>query len=142
MGLSFSVPNECKTPPSLRNIFKVIYKDLNIKNENNNLDKWAEQGVLLLNCSLTVRQYKSNSHKKFWEKHTNKLIKYISENSKKLIFVLWGKDAQKNKKFIDDKHIILESSHPSPLSFSKGFNNCNHFNLINNYLDTKINWQT
>lgn len=142
MGLAFSVPNECKTPPSLKNIFKILDKDLNIKNTNNNLESWAKQGVLLLNCSLTVRQYKSNSHKKFWEKYTNNLIKYISENSEKIIFVLWGRDAQKKKIFIDKKHIILESSHPSPLSYYKGFNNCNHFTIINNILKEKINWKT
>ena len=142
MGLAFSVPNESKIPPSLRNIFKILDKDLNIKNINNNLEPWAKQGILLLNCSLTVRQYKSNSHKKFWEEYTNNLIKYISDNSKKIIFVLWGKDAQKKKKLINNKHLILESSHPSPLSFYKGFNNCNHFNIINKNLEQKINWNT
>lgn len=139
MGLSFSVPDKCKMPPSLRNIFKEIKSDLGIEISSTDLTPWAKQGVLLMNCALTVCQHKSNSHKKHWNKYTDKIIKYISENHSDIIFILWGNFAKNKKKFIDtEKHIILESVHPSPLSARRGFFGCKHFSKVLEY--KKINW--
>ena len=146
MGLCFSVPNECKMPPSLRNIFKEIKNDIGIENKNKDLTSWAKQGILLLNTSLTVRQYNSNSHKKVWKKYTDKIINYISKNHDHIIFVLWGRDAQSKKKFINDKHTILESAHPSPFSANRGFFGNKHFSKINELLKNNnlkpIDWST
>ena len=137
-------------PPSLKNIFKEIKNDLNIDNQNSDLTCWAKQGVLLLNSSLTVRQYCSNSHKKFWEQKNvtvDNIFKYISNKLNNIIFVLWGNYAKKKKKFINtNKHHILESVHPSPLSAHRGFFGNKHFSKINTILDkhnhSPINWQT
>ncbi len=147
-GLSFSVPKEVKTPPSLINIFKEIENDLNIKNHGKgDLTKWAEQGVLLLNSTLTVRKNMAGSHQnRGWEQFTDKVISTISSKKEGVIFLLWGKFAQKKQKLIDkSKHHILMSSHPSPLSSYRGFLGCKHFSECNKILKkenkTEINWQ-
>lgn len=145
MGLCFSVNDNVKTPPSLKNIFKELNTEYNKTRNSSNLEQWAKQGVLLLNTALSVRQYSSNSHKKEWIQFTNKIIEYISKNSKnRIIFVLWGNNAKMKGEFIDKtKHIILESGHPSPLSVKKFLGN-NHFIQINEYLaknkDKQIDW--
>ena len=147
MGLSFSVPNNVKLPPSLKNIYKCIENTCDIKMDynNGNLTKWAEQGVLLLNKTLTVFEKLSNSHKKIWKGFAEDLITYISNNTDQIIFVLWGNDAKSLKKYIDiNRHYILEYTHPSPLSRNP-FINCNHFTEINKILTNnnkeKIDWK-
>jgi len=147
-GLSFSVSDETRTPPSLVNIFKEIDRDLGIKNYGKgNLTHWAKQGVLLLNATLTVRKDEAGSHqKKGWEEFTDKVISKISERKKGVIFLLWGKFAQNKQKLIDkNKHHILISSHPSPLSAYRGFLGCGHFSVCNEILKnqnkTEINWE-
>jgi uracil-DNA glycosylase len=147
-GLSFSVTEGIKTPPSLVNIFKEIESDLKINNDGKrDLTKWAKQGVLLLNATLTVRENTAGSHQnKGWEQFTDQIISTISEEKKDLVFLLWGKFAQKKTKLIDkNKHHILMSSHPSPLSSYRGFLGCKHFSECNNILErdnkTEINWQ-
>ena len=147
-GLSFSVTQGIKTPPSLVNIFKEIESDLKINNHGKgDLKKWAKQGVLLLNATLTVRENTPGSHQnKGWEQFTDQIISTISEERKDLVFLLWGKFAQKKTKLIDkNKHHILMSSHPSPLSSYRGFLGCKHFSECNNILErdnkTEINWQ-
>ncbi len=149
-GLSFSVQDDVKIPPSLKNIFQELKYEYNdfIIPVNGNLTKWAEQGVLMLNSSLTVIENKPNSHQSIWTPFTNIIIKKISEKNNGCVFMLWGNDAKKyiKKKTIDiQKHYILEASHPSPLSANKGgwFGN-NHFKLTNQYLELHnkkiINW--
>jgi len=147
-GLSFSVPNGIQIPPSLVNIFKEIESDLNIKNHRKgDLTKWAKQGVLLLNATLTVAADKAGSHQnKGWEQFTDKVISIISEERKGIIFLLWGKFAQNKQKLINkNKHHILTSSHPSPLSSYRGFLGCKHFSECNKILNrenkTEINWK-
>ena len=147
-GLSFSVTEGIKTPPSLVNIFKEIESDLKIYNHGKgDLTKWAKQGVLLLNATLTVRENTAGSHQnKGWEQFTDQIISTISEEKKDLVFLLWGKFAQNKAKLIDkNKHHILMSSHPSPLSSYRGFLGCKHFSECNNILkrdnETEINWQ-
>ncbi len=147
-GLSFSVPKEVNTPPSLMNIFKEIENDLNIKNQGKgDLTKWAEQGVLLLNSTLTVRKNMAGSHQnKGWEQFTDKVISTISSKKEGVIFLLWGNFAQNKQKLIDkSKHHILMSSHPSPLSSYRGFIGCKHFSECNKILKkenkTEINWK-
>ena len=147
-GLSFSVSEETRTPPSLVNIFKEIESDLKINNHGKgDLTKWTEQGVLLLNATLTVRSNTAGSHQnKGWEEFTNQIISKISEERKEVIFLLWGKVAQKKTKLIDkNNHHILMSSHPSPLSSYRGFLGCKHFSECNKILKrenkTEINWQ-
>lgn len=147
-GLSFSVTEGIKTPPSLVNIFKEIESDLKINNHGKgDLTKWAKQGVLLLNATLTVRENTAGSHQnKGWEQFTDQIISTISEERKNLVFLLWGKFAQNKTKLIDkNKHHILMSSHPSPLSSYRGFLGCKHFSECNNILKrdnkTEINWQ-
>ena len=121
MGLSFSVPKEINIPPSLKNIYKELKDDLNIENLHGDLTNWNKQGVLLLNRSLTVREGKSNSHKKMWNGFMEKVIEYINEKKSNCVFILWGNDAKKLKKLINnDKHLILEGTHPSPLGANKG----------------------
>lgn len=137
MGLSFSVPNDIKRPPSLNNIFKELENDLNIKNENNDLTSWAKQGVLLLNTVLTVEQGLANSHKnKGWEIFTDNVIKYIDENKNNVVFILWGNNAREKKKIIKNNYII-ESNHPSPLSACRGFFGSKPFSKTNEYLKSK-----
>ena len=147
-GLSFSVPKGVKTPPSLVNIFKEIEEDLKINNHGKgDLTKWAEQGVLLLNATLTVRSNMAGSHQnKGWEQFTDKVISTISEEREGIIFLLWGRFAQNKSKLIEkSKHHILMSSHPSPLSSYRGFLGCKHFSECNEILKrenkTEINWQ-
>ncbi len=136
-GLSFSVPSDQKRPPSLRNIFLELEKDLNIKRNNNNLSDWARQGVLLLNSIMTVEKSKPLSHKKIgWETFTDEIIKKISNKNEPVIFVLWGNYAKSKKILINaEKHIIIESTHPSPLSATRGFFNSQPFSKINKHLN-------
>jgi len=147
MGLSFSVPKGINIPPSLKNIFKELKDDLNIENLHGDLTKWNKQGVLLLNRSLTVRQGQSNSHKKMWNGFMEKVVEYINENKKNCVFILWGNDAKKLKKLINnDKHLILEGTHPSPLGANKGgFFGGKYFSKTNKYLKIHkkkiINWK-
>ena len=148
-GLCFSVNDGIKHPPSLVNIFKEIEQDLGIYcPENGNLMSWADQGVLLLNATLTVRAHNAGSHqKKGWEQFTDAIIKTISTERQNIVFLLWGGLAKKKKKLIDtSKHIVLESGHPSPLSANRGywFGN-NHFSKTNFQLEqvgeTSIDWE-
>ena len=140
-GLSFSVPDGLKHPPSLINIFKEIQNDLNVAYPSSgNLRHWANQGVLLLNATLTVRAGEAGSHqRKGWEQFTDVLIKEISKTSEGIVFMLWGGYAKKKSKLIDgDKHLILNSGHPSPLSANRGYWFGNkHFSTCNSYLNSK-----
>lgn len=135
-GLAFSVNKNVKRPPSLRNIFKELENDLNIKRENNSLFDWAEQGVFLLNSVLSVVVDKPASHKNIgWEEFTNDIIKLINEKSEPVVFILWGNFARSKKKLITNKkHLILESAHPSPLSASRGFFGSKPFSKTNDFL--------
>lgn len=147
-GLCFSVQEEIAIPRSLKNIFKEIQTDLNKEvPENGNLKRWAKQGVLLLNSTLTVQKGKAGSHqRKGWEKFTNAVIKHISENKENIVFLLWGGAAKKKGAKIDkEKHLILETGHPSPLSANRGYWFGNkHFSKTNQYLrkigKEEINW--
>ena len=136
-GLCFSVPNGIKIPPSLRNIFKEIKSDLGHKRENTDFTDLAQQGILFLNTSLSVREKCAGSHVKFWIPYTKEIIKDISKNCDTVIFVLWGNFAKSLKKYIDlNKHFILEAKHPSPLSANRGgFFGCKHFSKINQKLE-------
>jgi len=147
-GLSFSVKNGTKLPPSLKNIFKELESDLGIKNSaNGDLTVWARQGVLLLNSVLTVRSGPPASHKnKGWEKFTDAVIQNLSRSKKDLVFVLWGNYAKNKKKLIDPlKHTIIEGVHPSPLSANSGFFGSKPFSAINHSLSSLgkkiINWK-
>lgn len=147
-GLCFSVNDGIPFPPSLQNIFKEISTELNVPlPPTGNLERWADQGVLLLNATLTVRQSEAGSHqKKGWETFTDAVIKKVSEEKSNVIFLLWGGSAQKKASLIDgSKHLILNSGHPSPLSANRGFWFGNkHFSKANNYLKSlgkqEINW--
>lgn len=146
-GLSFSVPKNVKTPPSLQNIYKEIKADLGYEIPNHgNLSTWAEQGVLLLNAVLTVNAHEPASHKKAgWETFTDNVIKHISEHKTNVVFMLWGSFAQQKEYLIDPKkHLILKATHPSPFSAHRGFFGCKHFSKANNYLKQNglptINW--
>jgi uracil-DNA glycosylase len=146
-GLSFSVQKGVRIPPSLRNIFKELHADVGVPiPSHGNLEHWAQQGVLLLNTVLTVRQGEANSHKgKGWEIFTDKLISLLNERDKPIIFVLWGRPAQQKIKLITNKHhIILQSVHPSPLSASRGFFGSKPFSTINKTLhqlgDKEVDW--
>lgn len=137
-GLSFSVPAGIKIPPSLRNIYKEIERDLGVSPSSSGcLQHWADQGVLLLNAILTVEQAQAGSHqKKGWEAFTDEVIRQLSESRQGVVFLLWGNYAQKKGKIIDrSKHCVLESVHPSPLSAHRGFLGCGHFSAANGYLD-------
>ena len=137
MGLSFSVPDGIDKPPSLVNMFKELYSELNIQpKKSGDLTGWAKQGVLLLNTVLTVRAHQANSHKgKGWEQFTDNIIKKISDNKENVVFLLWGGNARSKKPLIDkNKHLILECAHPSPLSAYNGFFGCGHYKLTNEYL--------
>lgn len=136
-GLCFSVPHGVVPPPSLINIFKELRTDLNIPMpKHGNLEKWAKQGVLLLNATLTVRANQAGSHqKKGWETFTDAVISKLSIERSNLVFILWGNYAQQKTSLINSaKHLILQSVHPSPLSASRGFFGCRHFSSTNNYL--------
>lgn len=147
-GLAFSVQKGIKIPPSLKNIFKEINSDLglNINPLHGDLTSWAEQGVLLLNTVLTVRDGEPASHKnKGWEVFTDKVIKLINEQNRPIVFLLWGGFALSKKPLLNNtKHLILEAAHPSPLSAHNGFFGCKHFSKTNNFLNknniTQINW--
>ena len=145
-GLAFSINNDVKITPSLRNIFKELQNDLNIKRTNTDLSSWAKQGVLLLNSILTVEKDKPLSHSDIgWQEITNFIIKYINDNKNHVVFVLWGNYAKKFKDLIDSKkHYIIESPHPSPLSATRGFFGSKPFSKINNYLiknnQSAIDW--
>ena len=147
-GLSFSVKEGIKIPPSLLNIFKEIESDIGISvdKKNGNLTRWATQGVLLLNSLLTVEKGNPLAHKNFgWEFLTDKLIKVLSEKRKGLVFILWGSHARSKKNLIDSKNnLIIESAHPSPLSAHRGFIGSKPFSKTNDYLiknnSNPINW--
>ena len=147
-GLSFSVPHGVAQPPSLVNIFKEIASDLNIKmSRNGDLTLWADQGVLLLNATLTVELGNAGSHQgKGWEAFTDAAIAALNAQREGLVFVLWGSYAQKKGAFIDEnRHLVLKSTHPSPLSAHRGFFGNHQFSQINDYLvkqnQAPINWQ-
>lgn len=136
-GLCFSVQNGVAPPPSLINIFKELHDDIGIKIPNHgNLTHWAQQGVFLLNASLTVRAGEPMSHAKIgWAAFTDTVIHTISEKKKHVVFMLWGKFAQEKRTLIDEsKHLILKAAHPSPLSAHAGFLGCKHFSKANEYL--------
>lgn len=147
-GLAFSVQKGVKIPPSLLNIYKELHDDLGCYIPNNGyLIPWSDQGVLLLNTSLTVRAHQANSHQNVgWEIFTDNIIKLLNTREEPVIFVLWGSNARRKKALIDSsKHYILESAHPSPLSAYRGFLGCKCFSKINEILkDLKkepIDWQ-
>ncbi len=135
-GLCFSVNKDVKIPPSLRNIFKELKEDLNIERDNTDLSDWALQGILLLNTILTVEKDKPFSHKNLgWNYFTDNIINKINQKKESVIFVLWGNAAREKKKLITNKnHIIIESAHPSPLSYTRGFKNSKPFSKINKIL--------
>jgi len=146
-GLCFSVNDGIDFPPSLRNIFKEIESDLGKPvPASGNLTRWAEQGVLLLNATLTVRAHSAGSHqKRGWEIFTDAVIKELAEKRNGLVFILWGSYAQKKGAFIDrSRHLVLQSAHPSPLSAYNGFFGNHHFSLTNQWLtdhgQTAIDW--
>ena len=144
MGLSFSVPDNIKSPPSLKNIFREIEQDLGIlMPDKGDLTNWAKQGVLLLNTVLTVLPHTPQSHKnKGWEIFTDEIIHYINNNLNNVVFMLWGGYAKKKSSLIDNnKHLILTANHPSPLSANRGgWFGCKHFSQANEYLKEPINW--
>lgn len=136
-GLSFSVPDGVKAPPSLLNIFKELKNDLGIEiSKNGNLEKWAAQGVLLLNASLTVRENEAGSHGRAgWLTFTDHVIEKISSEKEGIVFLLWGNFAQAKQELIDEtKHFVLRAAHPSPLSAARGFFGCKHFSKTNEIL--------
>jgi len=146
-GLCFSVPQGIPKPPSLLNIFKELNADLGIPlPEHGNLEKWADQGVLLINATLTVRDSQAGSHQKQgWETFTNRVIELVSQQKNGVVFLLWGRFAQAKESLIDsNKHLILKSAHPSPLSAYNGFFDCKHFSMTNDYLEKQekhgIDW--
>jgi uracil-DNA glycosylase len=136
-GLCFSVPENIAFPPSLQNIFQEINNDLGIPVPvSGNLERWADQGVFLLNATLTVRAHQAGSHQnKGWETFTDKVIHLLAGERENLVFMLWGSYAQQKGKFIDNsRHLLLESVHPSPLSAYRGFFGNRHFSRANEYL--------
>ncbi len=151
-GLSFSIPIDAKkVPPSLKNIYKELKEDLGKENfiipTHGNLTKWANQGVLLLNSTLTVRAHQANSHSKIgWQEFTDTVIKKISSETENKVFILWGNYARSKKELIDTtRHLVLESPHPSPFSARKGFFGSKPFSKANQYLQNHnqkpIDWQ-
>lgn len=146
-GLCFSVQEGTRMPPSLQNIFKEIKDDLNIAPPTHGcLDRWAKQGVLLLNATLTVRAHQAGSHQnKGWEQFTDAVIRKLSEEKENVVFLLWGAYAQRKGEFIDrNKHLVLASAHPSPFAAHRGFFGNKHFSKTNDYLRAKglegISW--
>ncbi len=136
-GLCFSVNDGVSFPPSLENIFKEIERDFNIPaTKSGNLTRWANQGVLLLNAILTVQAHQAGSHQgKGWETFTDAVIRILSEKCEHLVFMLWGNYAQQKGAVIDtNKHLVLKTVHPSPLSAYRGFIGCGHFSAANKYL--------
>ncbi|MEF2247934.1 uracil-DNA glycosylase [Paenibacillus sp. IITD108] len=147
-GLSFSVMEGVKHPPSLRNIFKELASDIGCETPQNGcLDAWAKQGVLLLNTVLTVEDGQAGSHQGIgWEQFTNRIIELLNDREEPVVFVLWGKHAQEKKKMINaNKHCIIESVHPSPLSAHRGFFGSKPFSKANQFLrqhgQTEIDWR-
>jgi len=147
-GMAFSVKVGVDIPPSLKNIYKELNQELGCYIPNHGcLEKWAKQGVLLLNSALTVRDGEANSHKgKGWEKVTDKITTILNNRREPVIFILWGNDAKKKEELITNpQHIILSAAHPSPLSASRGFLGCGHFKKVNNMLTAmnqpEIDWQ-
>lgn len=146
-GLSFSVPENMPAPPSLKNIFKEIESDLGVRMSGYpNLEKWARQGVMLLNAVLTVRSGEAASHSKIgWEEFTDAVIRYISDNREGVVFMLWGNFARSKRDLIDrSRHYVLEAAHPSPLARGAFFGS-RHFSQANNILVSRgqkpIDWQ-
>ncbi len=146
-GLCFSVNEGVQFPPSLGNIFKEIHDDIGTPiPTSGNLTRWAQQGVLLLNATLTVREHQAGSHQRQgWEEFTDAVIRILSEKREHLVFILWGSYAQSKSQLIDGRrHCILRSAHPSPLSAYRGFFGNHHFSLTNQYLRTngieEIQW--
>ena len=147
-GLCFSVTPDIKVPPSLANIYKEMKSDLGIDQPNHGcLMSWAQQGVLLLNATLTVEDGIAGAHQgKGWERFTDQVIKAVNQQLEGVVFMLWGSYAQKKSAMIDSsRHLVLKSVHPSPLSAYRGFFGCGHFSATNHYLQEKglepINWQ-
>ncbi len=146
-GLAFSVPNGARIPPSLQNIYKELHEDMGIPiPTSGNLEKWAHQGVMLLNATLTVRAGQPASHHgRGWEVFTNQVIRTISDLRAGIVFLLWGRFAQEKAELIDtSKHYILKATHPSPFSAHKGFFGCHHFSKTNEILRSngmgEIDW--
>ena len=146
-GLCFSVNDGVEVPPSLKNIYKEIQRDLGTPvPASGNLERWADQGVLLLNATLTVRAHQAGSHQgKGWEELTDAVIAALNREREHVVFMLWGSYAQRKGQFIDRRrHLVLQTSHPSPLSVYRGFEGCGHFSKANNYLIQHglqpINW--
>ncbi len=147
-GLSFSVKPGVKPPPSLMNIFKELHDDLGCSIPNNGyLKKWADQGVLLLNTVLTVREGRANSHKGIgWEQFTDRIISILSDRKDPMVFILWGKNAQSKLSILTNpEHMIIQSAHPSPLSARSGFFSSKPFSRANNFLASlgkePVDWQ-
>jgi len=147
-GLCFSVPNGVALPPSLQNIYKEIHSDLGLQmGPSGDLTCWAQQGVLLLNSVLSVEQHKAGSHSgRGWEQFTDRAIEELNRRREGVVFLLWGSYAQKKGQLIDgQRHLVLKSPHPSPLSAHRGFFGNQHFSTANNYLQQQgkapINWQ-
>lgn len=147
-GLCFSVQPGVQVPPSLQNMFKELQRDIGFKHPGHGcLQAWANQGVLLLNATLTVQQAAAGSHQgRGWEQFTDRAIQIVNEKCSGVVFLLWGSYAQKKAAFIDQqKHLVLKAPHPSPLSAHRGFIGCGHFSLANSYLvsqgKTPIDWQ-
>lgn len=146
-GLCFSVPENIIPPPSLKNIFREIESDMGtMQNSSGNLERWAKQGVFLLNAALTVEMGKANSHQKAgWHTFTDRVIEIISQNCDNVVFMLWGNFARQKRGLINaHKHLILEAAHPSPLSAHNGFFGCRHFSKANEWLAQNgkipVNW--
>ena len=147
-GLCFSVPEGKTPPPSLVNIFKELHSDLGISiPSSGNLEKWADQGVLLLNAMLTVRSGEPASHSRIgWESFTDEVIRIISEKKSNVVFLLWGNFAQQKQSLIDEtRHHVLKAAHPSPFSADRGFFGCRHFSKTNDLLladgQNPIDWR-
>lgn len=147
-GLCFSVKPDVEIPPSLVNIYQELHDDLGCYiPDNGYLEKWARQGVMLLNTVLTVRAHQANSHRGIgWEEFTDAAIRVLNEQDRPIVFMLWGRPAQAKKAMLHNpKHLILEAPHPSPLSAYRGFFGCKHFSQANEYLKanglTPIDWQ-
>ncbi len=147
-GLCFSVQPGIPTPPSLQNMYKEIQRDLHFPIPNHGfLQSWANQGVFLLNATLTVEQARAGAHQgQGWEQFTDRAIQVVNERCENVVFLLWGSYAQKKGQFIDGrKHLILRAPHPSPLSAYRGFIGCGHFSKVNEYLQqhgqTPIDWR-
>jgi len=147
-GLCFSVNKGIEIPPSLVNIYQELHDDLGCYIPNNGyLEKWAKQGVLLLNTVLTVRAHAANSHRGIgWEQFTDAVIDIVSKQDRPVVYLLWGKPAQSKKRMLHNpRHLVLEAPHPSPLSAYRGFFGCKHFSQTNAFLEehgeTPIDWQ-